>query len=61
MTLTRKPQTYHMEFDTKSINPLEANVPFLYPLKTSENQRFSDVFRGYRNVAYNGLYFGTDS
>ena len=26
-----------------------SNVPFLYPLKTSENQRFSDVFRGYRN------------
>ena len=23
---------------------------FLYPLKTSENHRFSDVFRGYRNV-----------
>ena len=22
----------------------------LYPLKTSENQRFSDVFRVYRNV-----------
>ena len=32
--------------------------PFhLYPLKTSENQRFSDVFRGYRKkpVAWNGL------
>ena len=41
MTLTTKPQTYHMEFDTKSINPLEANVPFLYPLKTSENLWFS--------------------
>ena len=26
-----------------------ANIPLLYPLKTSENQRFSDVFRGYRN------------
>ena len=23
------------------------NVPILYPLKTSENYRFSDVFRGY--------------
>ena len=31
------------------INPFHANVPFLYPLKTSENQRFSDVFGGYRN------------
>ena len=27
-------------------NSFHANVPFLYPLKTSENQRFSDVFRG---------------
>ena len=24
---------------------------FYTPLKTSENERFSDVFRGYRNVA----------
>ena len=32
-----------------SFNPFHANVPFLYPLKTSENQRFSDMFRGYRN------------
>ena len=30
------------------INPFQANVPFLYPLKTSENLWFSDVFRGYR-------------
>ena len=43
------------------INPshatgLESDL-FLYPLKTSENQRFSDVFRGYkkRSVAWNGL------
>ena len=30
---------------------------FRYPLKTSENLWFSDVFRGYRNrpVAWNGL------
>ena len=27
----------------------QANVHFLYPLKTPDNQRFSDVFRGYRN------------
>ena len=43
------------------VNLFRANVPinfnvfpvyykFLYPLKTSENQRFSDVFRGYRNA-----------
>ena len=25
------------------------HVPFLYLLKTSENQMFSDIFRGYRN------------
>ena len=31
-----------------SVNPFSTNVPFLYPLKTSENRRFSDVFRGYR-------------
>ena len=29
-------------------DPFEASVPFLYPLETSENQRFSDVFRRYR-------------
>ena len=33
-----------------AINPFYSSVTFLYPLKTSENQRFSDVFRGYRNV-----------
>ena len=30
------------------INPFHTNVPFLYPLKTSENLWFFDVFRGYR-------------
>ena len=34
-------------------NLLQANVPFLYPLKTSENLWFSDVFRG--TMAWNGL------
>ena len=29
------------------LNPFHANVPFLYPLKTSENPEFSDAFRGY--------------
>ena len=33
-----------------SFNSFQANVPFLYPMKTSEKQRFSDVFRGYRKV-----------
>ena len=32
------------------INPYSPNVTFLYPLKTSENRRLSDVFTGYRNV-----------
>ena len=31
-------------------NPYSPNVTFLYPLKNSENRRFSDVFRGYKNV-----------
>ena len=30
-------------------NPFSTNVLLLYSLKTSENLRFSDVFRGYRN------------
>ena len=39
------------------INPFHANVPFLYPLKTSENQRFSEVLREYRNgtLAWKGF------
>ena len=39
------------------INPFHATDLLLYPLKTSENQRFSDVFRGYqkRSVVRNGL------
>ena len=32
------------------INPYSPNVTFLHPLKKSENLRFSDVFRRYRNV-----------
>ena len=31
------------------INPFQANVSYLYPLKLSEISRFSDVFRVYRN------------
>ena len=40
-----------------AINPLHPGVAFLYPLKTSENLRFSDVFRGYRKATpdCNGL------
>ena len=32
-------------------NPFSTNVPLLYPLKTSENLSFSDVFRRYRSGA----------
>ena len=40
-----------------SINPFLSNVPISYPLKTQENKRFSDVFRGYKmgKLARNGL------
>ena len=39
------------------VNPFPANVPILYPLTTTENQRFSVVFRGYEmgTLAANGL------
>ena len=45
-------------FQTAEIlNPLYSDVAFLYPLKISENLKFSDVFRGYRKATpgYNGL------
>ena len=31
------------------INPFPTNVPLVYPVKTSENLRFSDFFKGYTN------------
>ena len=39
------------------LNPFYITRIFIYPLKTSENQRFSDVFRRYRNrpAVSNGL------
>ena len=41
----------------KKIHSFQANIVFLYPLKTLENQMFSDAFRGYRKgkLAWNGL------
>ena len=33
----------------QKINPFYINVSFLYLLKTIENERFSDVFREYKN------------
>ena len=39
------------------INSYSTNVILLYPLKTSENLRFSDIFRKYisRTLVENGL------
>ena len=34
------------------LNTFYPNVPFLYPLRTSENHWFSDVFSGYRNGTF---------
>ena len=34
------------KLDLFVINSFLANIPFLYPLKTSENQRFSILVRG---------------
>ena len=38
-------------------NPFSTNVPHLYPVKTSENQKFSDVFSRYKSetLVENGL------
>ena len=40
---------FQFQVSNRAFNPIHANVPLLYPLKTSENQRFSGVFRRYRN------------
>ena len=39
------------------IYPSLSNIPILYPLKKTENQSFSDIFRGYKmgTLARNGL------
>ena len=44
----------------QGINPFSADVPLLNPLKTSENRRFSDVYRGYWSgtLVENGLTLG---
>ena len=41
----------------ENINPFSTNASLLYPLKTSENLHFADVFRGYRigTLVENGL------
>ena len=38
----------------EDINPFLVNIPFLNPLKTSENRNFSDVFKGFRNEILTG-------
>ena len=38
----------------QNFKTFSANIPLLYPLKLSENRRFSDVFKGYRNKTLNG-------
>ena len=38
----------YLQSSTKYL--FQSNIPFLYPLKTSDNSRFSDVFNGHRNV-----------
>ena len=44
-------------------NPFATNVPLLYPLKTSENLWFSDVFGGCKigALAENGLRMYTET
>ena len=46
-------QKYIAEFwiviSNQMINPFSTNVPLLHSLKTSENRRCSDIFRGYRS------------
>ena len=39
------------------VNQFQANVPFIYPLKTPENQQFSDFVGACRNglLAWNRL------
>ena len=44
-------------WDGFRIYPFHVTSLFLYPLRTSQNQRFSNIFREYRKrpVAWNGL------
>ena len=41
---------YFFIFTEGLINLFHATCLFLYPLKTSENLWFSDVFKGYRKI-----------
>ena len=46
-----------MSSETLDLNAFSTNISLLYPLQTSENRSFSDVFRGYRSrtLVENGL------
>ena len=48
---------YFMVMKLAKFNPFSTNVSLLYPLKTLEKRRFSDVLRGYRSgtLVENGL------
>ena len=51
-------EKFNLDFGPKNVlNPFSTNVSLLYPLKTSENLWFSDVFRGYGSgtLVENGL------
>ena len=50
-------QFHSSRFTSVLLNPFHATDLFWYPLKTSETQRFSDVFRGYQksSVTWNGV------
>ena len=37
------------EKSQKTLRPFHATVPFLHPLKATENHRFSGIFMGYEN------------
>ena len=45
-----QPLHLNISFSLIVFNPFQVNVPFLYPLSTSGNLWFFEVFRGYRNV-----------
>ena len=40
---------HEVTVSSENLIPFYHNVSFLYLLKTSENQSFSDIFRGYKN------------
>ena len=39
-----------IQVETNAFNQLQTNAPFSYPLKTSEDLWFSDIFRGFKKA-----------